>query len=349
MEKIKYRAVIEFLFLEGVEPKIIHERLLKVYKESSPSQATVYNWVAEFKRGRTHLEDDERSGRPKSASTPENITQIQDIIYEDRRVAVDDIVDTLGISHGSVYHILTDVLGMRKICANWVPHSLTMEQKRDRVRLSQQHLRRFKMDKKDFVRRFITMDETWVYHYDPESKQESKEWCEPGTSAPKRVKVQKSTKKVLASVFWDAKGILLVDYLKTGKTINSEYYSSLLDQLDQKILEKRPGLQKKKVIFHHDNAPPHKSVLTMAKINELHYELLEHPPYSPDLAPSDFHLFPHLKKFMRGQRFSSNEEVIAAVEAYFASLPDSHFREGILKLENRWDKCVELQGEYTEK
>ena len=110
-------------------------------------------------------------------------------------------------------HILSEILGFRKLCAQWVPHSLTIEQKHIRMRLSQQHLERFKKDKVDFVHRFITMDETWVYHHDPESKQEAKEWCEPGCSASKRVCVRKSAKKVLASVFWDAKGILFVDYL----------------------------------------------------------------------------------------------------------------------------------------
>lgn len=344
MEKIKYRAVIEFLFLEGVEPKQIHERLLKVLKDSSPSLATVYNWVAEFKRGRTSLEDDPRQGRPKSASTPEIIAKIQDMVLEDRRLTVDEIGDTVNISHGTAHNILSEVLGFKKLCAQWVPHSLTMEQKHIR----QQHLERFKKDKKDFVRRFITMDETWVFHHDPESKQEAKEWCEAGSSAPKRVRVQKSAKKVMASVFWDAKGILLVDYLQTGKTINSEYYRKLLDQLDAKIREKRPGLTKKKIIFHQDNAPAHKSVLTMAKINELKYDLLEHPPYSPDLAPSDFWLFSHLKKFMRGKHFSSNDEVIAAVDEYFADLPENHYRNGIHKLEERWNKCIELLGEYTE-
>ena len=77
---------------------------------------------------------------------------------------------------------------------------------------------------------------------DLESKQETKEWCEPGSSAPKRVRAQKSAKKVLASVFWDAKGILFVDYLQIGKTINSDYYWNLLGQLDAKIREKIHGL-----------------------------------------------------------------------------------------------------------
>ena len=151
------------------------------------------------------------------------------------------------------------------------------------------------------------------------------------TSAPKRVRVQKSARKVLASVFWDAKGILLVDYLQTGKTINSEYYCNLLDQLDAKIREKRPGLQKKKIHFHQDNAPAHTAQKTITKITELKYELLQHSPYSPDLAPSDFWLFPHLKKFLRGKHFSSNEEVIAVLEEYFAVLAESHFHDGINK------------------
>lgn len=348
MEKIKYRAVIEFLFLEGLRAKDIHERILRVYKDATPSISTVERWVAEFKRGRTSLEDDPRQGRPKTATTSEIVKKTQEIVLGNRQVTERDLVEALGISLGSVSNILTEILCYRRLCAQWVPHSLTMEQKHIRMRLSEQHLERFRKNKVDFLRRFVTMDETWVYHHDPKSKQEAKEWCEPGCSAPKRVRVHKSAKKVLASVFWDAKGILFVDYLQTGKTINSEYYCNLLDKLKEEIQKKRPGLQKKKIIFHQDNAPCHKSILTMAKISELKYELLEHPPYSPDLAPSDFYLFPALKKFMRGKRFSTNDEVIAAVEAYFTDLPDSYFRDGIHKLESRWNKCIEVQGDYTE-
>jgi histone-lysine N-methyltransferase SETMAR len=75
---------------------------------------------------------------------------------------------------------------------------------------------------------------------------------------------------------------------------------------------------KEKIIFQQDNAPAHKHVLAMEKLRDLRYKLLEHPPYSPDLAPSDFYLFSKLKLFLTGQRFSSNQEAIAAVEGYFA-------------------------------
>jgi histone-lysine N-methyltransferase SETMAR len=139
-------------------------------------------------------------------------------------------------------------------------------------------------------------------------------------------------------VFSDAEGIFFIDYLEKGETITEEYYSNLL-----------PSLQKKRIIFHQDNAPTHKSVLAMGKLRDLHYELLEHPPHSPDLAPSDFCLFPKLKLFLAGQRFSSNQEAIAAVEGYFADLTKNHYRDGIMALEHRWNKCISLKGDYVEK
>src|SRR5436190_22178427 len=123
--------------------------------------------------------------------------------------------------------------------------------------------------------------------------------------------------KVMASVFWDARGIIFIDYLQKGKTINGEYYANLLQRLSDEIKKKRAHLAKKKVLFHQDNAPVHTSVIAVAKINELNFELLPHAPYSPDLAPSDYFLFPNLKKWLGGKRFANNEEVESAVDGYF--------------------------------
>ena len=87
----------------------------------------------------------------------------------------------------------------------------------------------------------------------------------------------------------------------------------------------------------------------MAKFYELRYELLPHPPYSPDLAPSDYFLFPKLKKRLGGKRFYSNDEIISQTNTYFEDLEISYFLEGIQKLEKRWTKCIELKGDYIEK
>ena len=114
-------------------------------------------------------------------------------------------------------------------------------------------------------------------------------------------------------------------------------------------MERRPHLQKKKILFHQDNAPSHTSAAAMAKIHELRFELLDHPPYSPDLVPSDFFLFPHLKIALGGQRFSSNEEAITFANNYFAGKNAEYYLDGLKRWEHGWEKRVELQGGYVEK
>ena len=102
--------------------------------------------------------------------------------------------------------------------------------------------------------------------------------------------------KILASIIWEQDGILLIDNLPKDQTINSEYYSSLLVQLKDILKEKRRGKVTKGVLFFHDNAPAHRALATQKKLAYLGFQCLDHPPYSPDLAPSDYHLFPRLKK-----------------------------------------------------
>jgi transposase len=86
MEKIEYRAVIKFCVKEGLRPKEIHSKFIDVYRDSSPSFSTIKKWAAEFKRGRTSLEDDAHEGHPKSAPTPEIIEQMHDILLDDWRI-----------------------------------------------------------------------------------------------------------------------------------------------------------------------------------------------------------------------------------------------------------------------
>jgi len=126
--------------------------------------------------------------------------------------------------------------------------------------------------------------------------------------------VHKSAGKVLASIFWDQDGIILIDYLPNGQTINAECYSSLLVQLNDILKEKGRGKVIKGVLFLHDNATSHRALATQKKLANLGFQCLDHPPYSPDLAPSDYHLFPRLKKQLKIRHFSSDAEVITAAE-----------------------------------
>jgi len=108
------------------------------------------------------------------------------------------------------------------------------------------------------------MDETWLYHYDPETKQLSMEWRHSGSPRPQKIPSTKIRWKILASIFRDQDGFLLIDYLPKGQTINAEYYSPLLVQLKDILKEKRPhrGKVAKGVLFLHDNAPAHRALAT---------------------------------------------------------------------------------------
>ena len=103
--------------------------------------------------------------------------------------------------------------------------------------------------------------------------------------------------------------------------------------LKREIAKKQTQMKKKKVLFHQDNALGHKSIATIAKLHELHFELLPYPPYSPDLAPKDYWLFADLKRMLQGKKFGSNEEVISETEAYFEAKNKSFYKKGIELLE----------------
>jgi len=186
------------------------------------------------------------------------------------------------------------------------------------------------------------MGKNWLYHYDLETKQQSMEWRHNGSPRP-----QKSAGKVLTSIFWDQDGIFLIDYLPKGQTINA-YYSSLLVQLKDILKEKCCRKVTKGVLFLHDNDLAHQTLATQKILAYLGFQCLDHAPYSPYLAPSDYHLFPGLKKQLKGCHFSSDAEVIAAAETWLDRQPSEFFLSGLQKLEQWAKKCIELHGEYVE-
>ena len=102
LSKVEYRAVIRYLYLKGKSGKEIHGELTDVFGSSALSYAQVKFWVGEFKRGRTSLEDEARAGRPSDATDEEMCKKVRDLVYSDRRIHVEEIAQTSGISHDSV-------------------------------------------------------------------------------------------------------------------------------------------------------------------------------------------------------------------------------------------------------
>jgi len=163
--------------------------------------ATVKNWMAQFKRGDFSTCDAPRPGRPKTVTTPEIVDQIHELILENRRISAKSIAEQLGTSRERVGFITHEDLDMRKLSAKWVPKYLNADQKRQRCQGSEQILEFFRRDQNDFLSRLVTMDETWLYLFDPETKQQSMEWRHSGSPRPKIFRVQKFAEKFVASIF----------------------------------------------------------------------------------------------------------------------------------------------------
>ena len=131
------------------------------------------DWVTQFKSGDFSTCDAPRPGRPKTVTTPEIIDQIHEMILEDRCISAKSIAKQLGISRERVGSIIHEELDMRKLSAKWVLKCMKADKKRQRCQSSEQLLEFFLRDPNDFRSRLVTMDETWLYQYDPETKQRS--------------------------------------------------------------------------------------------------------------------------------------------------------------------------------
>jgi histone-lysine N-methyltransferase SETMAR len=154
------------------------------------------------------------------------------------------------------------------------------------------------------------------------------EWKHLGSPRSKKFKMVKSAGKVMATVFWDGKGVLLVDFMEKGTTINAASYCANLEQLQTAIKRQCPGLLATGVLLLHDNAWPHIATATQKLLQRFRWTILDHPPYSPDLAPSDFHLFPAPKDHHSGHKFAS-DDVKTAVTGWVKSQGTEFYKAGI--------------------
>ena len=333
---MKQRAVNEFLVAEGKTVVNIHKRLQRVYHDEALDYSNVRRWACRLaedsdesqQSGYASLKDKSRTGRPSSPVNLDNKANADKLIREDRRITLDELASELGVSHGSAHHLL-ESLGYSKVFARWVPRQLTDEHKAERVSKCSELIELSERNP-TLLERLKTGDETWMRHYEPESKKRSMQWRHTTSPKPKKFKLQKSAGKIMATVFWDAQGLLLVDFLSKGKTINSEAYIETLKKLRARIRRARPQLEMKKVFLQHGNALPHTSIKTRKAITSFGWTTVPHPPYSPDLAHSDYRLRGAMKEELIGKHCADDdEEVKTAARNWLRSLPSEFYKAGI--------------------
>ena len=279
--------------------------------------------------------------------TPEHIDAVRKLIASDRHVTYDEIEASLNISRTRVHSILHDHLKVKKVCSRWIPHNLSQAEKDVRVKWCQENLKKFNSGASKHVYDIVTCDETWIYSYEPETKQQSTVWVFPDDPRPTKVVRARSASKKMIAAFFGKSGYIATVPLEDHRTINALWYTTIC--LPKVVAELRKKNSKRRIILHQDNASSHIASLTMDYLKREKIELMTHCPYSPDLAPNDYFLFPFIKNKMRGQRFNNSEEAVEAYKCHVSAMPLSEWHKCFENWFIRMQKCIDAAGEYFEK
>jgi [histone H3]-lysine36 N-dimethyltransferase SETMAR len=345
-----FRAMILFAFKLGQNRTECFENLEKFFQDDSPSYATVSRWFKRFERKQWSLRDEPRSGRPIEVLTDKNIEMAAKLVKEDRRITIRQLAQELNVNYESVRTILHESLGLRKLTSRWIPHLLSDEQKQSRVSWCKFMLDKFDGGRSKLVSEIITADETWIYQYDPETKQQSTVWVFDDEVPPTKLVKSRSVGKRMMAVFFRRKGPVAIIPLVEQRTVTAAWYCEVaLPKVFHELKDSRSKTGLQNLMLHHDNASSHTAFRTIDFLQQSGIQLLPHPPYSPDLAPCDFFLFPKVKSKIKGVRFESQESAVHAFESLVMSMSHSDYCSCFESWFYRMKLCIDSNGEYFEK
>ena len=158
-------------------------------------------------------------------------------------------------------------------------------------------------------------------------------------------RMSRSSMKVLLVVFFDWRGVIHCEFVPRGQRVNKEFYVAVLKRLREAVRRKRPQLwTNQSLVLHHDNAPAHSSFLVRNFLAKNETTVVPQPPYSPDLAPADFFLFPKLKSTLKWRRFDTFDEIQKNSTKGLFAIPKEAFQ----SWQKRWERCVVSEGNYFE-
>ena len=238
-----------------------------------------------------------------------------------------EIEELSGINSSSVLKFLHERLGLSKICTCWVSHLLTDEQKQSRVRLASQVIEKYDKCDPRRLEEIVTCNETWIYHFQANSKAKNKVWVSSEGDRPVIAHRCKTSNRMLYAIFFDSKGPVLQIPVPKGSSVTGKFYrESVLTQLVDFYRKRRWRTGVRGIKLLHDNTPAHKSATLQEYLKESGLDVLDHPPYSPDLSPCDFWLFPRLKKMLAEHSFESRCGIGSAVYQCLQHIPKEDYR-----------------------
>ena len=346
MEKNEFRAYILIRHKIGLTPIEIFNELQLAYADNSPSYVTVTRWITRFKGGTEDLQDLERSGRPITAVTPSNIESVRCLIEGNVHISYKQIEAELSLSPPSINIIIHSHLKLRKIASRWVPYELTAAQKKKRVEFCKENLARFTSGAWRLCD-IITGYESWIYYRAIGSKQSNMSWVAEGDSASTVVKRNRYEPKSMFTVFFRSTGVVFVDCLESGQTVSAIYYrDNVLKPVMEKVREQKviSGVKSMKIL--HDNARPHTAKLVKTYLQEEGIIAIDHPPYSPDLAPCDFWLFSKIKRELDSHPDVQSLKI--QITEVLEKIPQEEYLKTFKKYLERMQLCITNRGDYFE-
>ena len=306
----------------------------------------VRNWVRNFKDGEQSFKDKPRPGRSITATIPDNISLVKAVIDENPYASYDEIKEGTSLCHGTINTIIHDHLQLQKISSRWVPYLLNDRNKLERVRICQENLDKLQTGKMRLCD-ILTGDECWIYLRPIGKKQSCKAWIKTGESPKTVVKRGRFEPKFMFTFFFKSDGPMHVSYLERGKTVDhTAYIESTLKPLVESIKTARPKCGTKNLILHHDNARPHVEGTVIDFIIEQDMTIMEHPPYSPDLAPCDFWLNSYIKDRLVEQ--PNVEALHASITEILSTIPKCEYHKTFEKWIERMKLCIKYKGDYFE-
>lgn len=336
-EEVHIRHCMLFEFNKGSSATVATKNICNVYPKSLDVRKC-QRWFSKFRSGNLDVSDSYRSGRPTTLDN--DILRAN--VEANKCQTIEEMSNTLNQPWSTIQEHLRQIGKVSK--ANvWVPHKLSEGNKVNRMNTCQLLLQRHSAGA--FFDRLIAADEKWILYDNPKRK---RSWVSANEPPLCTAKPGLHPKKVLLCVWWGICGIIHFELLERGQTVNADLYCEQLDRVNQSLLKKCPAVVNRKgVILQHDNARPHCARRTLDKINGLGWEVLPHPPYSPDIAPSDFHLFRSLQHFLCGKKFENLEDIQNGLSKYFALKPIDFYRSGFENLHSRWQKVIDKGGDYV--
>ena len=273
--------------------------------------------------------------------SPENTKRkTHKIISANHKLKLPEIEEELKISEGSVFTIFLEHLWMRKLCSKLELRLFTFKQKQKCFVDSERCLQPFLSNKKKFLRKYVTKDETWITHFSPEPNRQSAEWAAAGQSHPKRPKTQTSEGRVLTSIFWDVQGILFIDYLKKGRTINTEYCMILLVRLKGEIAKNCNKWKRKKCSFTKE--------MHRSQLYEFQFEWLPQPRILQIWPPATTGCLQTSKVCSMTRDLAPRKKWYRKLRRILRPKTNRTTTKGIELLEKRWIHCINL-GDYVDK